>query len=128
MRISTITNWAYGVTVVLTALSGAAFIMSSRSSADERKAVEEHYTLAMIAEDLALGAEVRSDEARLYVMRGEDRHLKAFRAEEDRERQREAVASSLVSRGLPMTEAEVLANWRRCGSTRQDRGRGHPGL
>ena len=27
MRISTITNWAYGITVILTALSAAAFIM-----------------------------------------------------------------------------------------------------
>ncbi|TGS36262.1 diguanylate cyclase, partial [Mesorhizobium sp. M8A.F.Ca.ET.182.01.1.1] len=75
MRISAITNWAYGVTVVLTALSGAAFIMSSRSAVEERVAVEEHLTLDSLAEDLALGAEVRSDEARLFVMRGEERHL-----------------------------------------------------
>ena len=32
MRISTITNWAYGITVALTVLSGAAFILSARSA------------------------------------------------------------------------------------------------
>ena len=31
MRISTITNWAYGITVALTGLSGAAFILSKPS-------------------------------------------------------------------------------------------------
>ncbi|WP_117194021.1 diguanylate cyclase [Rhizobium terrae] len=108
MRISTITNWAYGITVVLTALSGAAFIMSSRSAIQERLAVEEHLTLDTLAEDLALGAEVRSDEARLYVMRGEERHLQAFHAEEEAERQREAAATKLMAKGLPAAEAEAL--------------------
>jgi diguanylate cyclase (GGDEF)-like protein len=108
MRITTITNWAYGVTVVLTALSGSAFIMSSRSAVEERLAVEEHLTLDTLAEELALGAEVRSDEARLYVMRGEARHLQAFHAEEDAERRREAAGSKLAARGLPKAETEAL--------------------
>jgi diguanylate cyclase (GGDEF)-like protein len=108
MRISTITNWAYAITVALTALSGAAFIMSSRSAVEERAAVEEHLTLDMLAEELALGAEIRSDEARLYVMRGEERHLRAFHAEEDVERQRESGAAKLRSRGLPHSEAQAL--------------------
>ena len=42
MRITSITNWAYGITVILTALSGGAFMMSSRSALQERAAVEEH--------------------------------------------------------------------------------------
>jgi diguanylate cyclase (GGDEF)-like protein len=108
MRISTITNWAYAVTVALTALSGGAFMMSSRSAVEERVAVEEHLTLDMLAEELALGAEVRSDEARLYVMRGEERHLQALHAEEEAERQREAAAARLRSHGLPPSEAQAL--------------------
>lgn len=108
MRISTITNWAYGITVVLTALSGAAFIMSSRSAVQERLAVEEHLAFDTLAEELALGAEVRSDEARLYVMRGEERHLQAFHAEEEAERQREAAATKLMAKGLSTVEAEAL--------------------
>jgi diguanylate cyclase (GGDEF)-like protein len=108
MRISTITNWAYAVTVALTALSGAAFIMSSRSAVEERDAVEEHLTLDVLAEELAKDAEIRSDQARLYVMRGEERHLQAFHAVEESERQEEAAASKLASRGLPSNEANVL--------------------
>lgn len=108
MRITTITNWAYGITVALTALSGAAFMMSSRSALEERAAVEEHLTLDALAEELALGAELRSDEARLYVMRGEERHLKAFRAEDESERRREATAARLAAQGLAPGEAEAL--------------------
>ena len=58
MRISTITNWAYGITVILTALSAAAFIMSSRSAEDERRAVEEHLVLDTLTEQLEMGAAV----------------------------------------------------------------------
>ena len=110
MRITTITNWAYGITVVLTALSGASFIMSSRSALEERAAVEEHLALDTLAEELALGAEIRSDEARLYVMRGEERHLQAFHAEEESERRREETAARLAARGLMPTEATALAD------------------
>jgi diguanylate cyclase (GGDEF)-like protein len=108
MRITTITNWAYGITVVLTAVSGASFMMSSRSALQERAAVEEHLTLDTLAEELELGAELRSDEARLYVMRGEARHLEAFHAEEELERRREAVATRLATQNLAPTEAEAL--------------------
>jgi diguanylate cyclase (GGDEF)-like protein len=108
MRITTITNWAYGITVILTALSGASFIMSSRSALQERAAAEEHLVLDTLAEELALGAEVRSDEARLYVMRGEERHLQAFHAEEQAERRRETAASKLAARTLTAAEAQAL--------------------
>jgi diguanylate cyclase (GGDEF)-like protein len=108
MRISTITNWAYAITVALTALSGAAFIMASRSAVEERVAVEEHLTLDMLTEELAKGAEVRSDEARLYVMRNEERHLQGFHAEEEAEQHREAAAAKLRSHGLPPAETQAL--------------------
>jgi diguanylate cyclase (GGDEF)-like protein len=108
MRISTLTNWAYGVTVVLTAMSGAAFIMASRSAVGERIAVEEDLDLASLSEELALGAEVRTDQARLYVMRGEDRHLQSFRAEEESEQRRVGAAERLLSRGLPAAEVATL--------------------
>lgn len=109
MRITTITNWAYGITVVLTALSGASFIMSSRSALQERSAVEEHLVLDTLAEELALGAEAMTDEARLYVMRGEERHLQAFQAEEGIERRREQAVTKLAAQALLPTEVEALA-------------------
>ncbi len=45
MRISVITNWAYGITVLLTVLSGGAFILSADSANRERRAVEQHLAL-----------------------------------------------------------------------------------
>ncbi len=81
MRISTITNWAYGITVLLTGLSGAAFLMSVHSAQVERAAVETHLTFDAFAEDLAVAVEELTDEARLYAVRGDARHLNAYRYE-----------------------------------------------
>ncbi|KRB52981.1 diguanylate cyclase [Rhizobium sp. Root708] len=107
MRISEITNWAYGVTVALTALSASAFIFSAHSATRERVAVEEHLALDELGEDLALGAEERTDEARLYVIRGDIRHLDAFHGKEGEERQRETAIKRV--RELGASQAELTA-------------------
>lgn len=107
MRINEITNWAYGVTVVLTVLSGTAFLLSARSAGEERLAVEEHLSLDELSEQLALGAEERTDEARLYVMRGQDRHLKAFHGKEAEERGLEQAIKDI--RALGASDSELAA-------------------
>jgi hypothetical protein len=107
MRINEITNWAYGVTVVLTVLSGGAFILSAYSAAQERVAIEEHRALDDLSDQLAIGAEVRTDAARLYVIRGEERHLNDFKADEVRETALEAVIKDV--RGLGAADAELAA-------------------
>lgn len=88
MRISTITNWAYGATVLLTGLAGAAFIVAAQAAERERQAVEQHLRLETAAEELVVGTEVLTDEARLYAMRGEARHLTAYRHEQAVDRAR----------------------------------------
>lgn len=108
MRINAITNWAYCVTVALTALSGGAFILSARSASQERIAVEEHLALDALAGDLALGAEERSDEARLYVMRGDQRHLNAFHVKEGEERRYEAKIKDAQAQGASPAEMAAL--------------------
>ncbi len=108
MRINAITNWAYGVTVLLTALSGAAFILSTDSAIKERQAVEQHLVLDTLGEELALGAETRTDEARLYVMRGDARHLEAFHRAEDEERKREEAVKTATNFGASPSEIAVL--------------------
>jgi diguanylate cyclase (GGDEF)-like protein len=108
MRISTITNWAYGVTVVLTVLSGGAFMLSAYSATRERTAVEEHLALDSLGEELALGAEERTDEARLYVMRGDLRHLEAFQGREGEERRREAAIKDVREWGAAPAERAAL--------------------
>jgi len=108
MRITTITNWAYGITVVLTVLSAAAFILSARSATQERQAVEQHLLLSSMGEELALGAEETTDEARLYVMRGEARHLEAFTVDEGEERRRDTAINTLRGLGLPDGELQIV--------------------
>jgi len=89
MRISTITNWAYGVTVLLTGLSGAAFIVSADAARRERDAVEQHLTFDEVAEALQTGTAAITDQARLYAVRGADRNLVAYRREAEEERTRD---------------------------------------
>jgi len=108
MRISTITNWAYGITVLLTVLSGAAFILSAYSATQERIAVQEHLALDDLGEELALGAEETTDEARLYVMRGEDRHLQNFQGKEGEERRRETAIGKVRTLGASASELAAL--------------------
>ena len=108
MRISTITNWAYGVTLLLTGVSGAAFIASVRAADQERFAVQQHLTLDDFGEELSIASEKRSDEARLYAMRGADRHLAAFRAEERDVRSLEKIIERIGTLDLAPAERAAL--------------------
>jgi diguanylate cyclase (GGDEF)-like protein len=108
MRISAITNWAYGITVALTLTSGGAFILSARSATEERRAVEQHLLLDDVSEDLALGAEERTNEARLYVMRAQARHFDAFTVKESEEHRREQAIKALKGYNLPARELQVI--------------------
>lgn len=109
MRISTITNWAYGVTVVLTGLSAAAFLLAAKAAQDERIAVEQHLAFDTLAEDLMVGAEKLSDEARLYAMRGDERHLRAYRQEATTTRTRERAIEQVRQRGATHAELSAIA-------------------
>ena len=108
MKISTITNWAYGVTVVLTVLSGVAFILSVDSAHDERKAVEVHLVLNELGEQLEIDAELRTDEARLYVMRGDATHLAAFEVYNAEEHRLEDKARHAGDFGATQDELALL--------------------
>ena len=108
MRISTITNWAYGATLLLTGISGTAFILAANAANDERAAVEQHRTLDDLSEQLDIGAEQRTDEARLYAMRGAARHLVAFRTEERIEHGREKAFQAIRARELTPAERAAL--------------------
>ncbi|MEK1895640.1 MAG: diguanylate cyclase [Rhizobium sp.] len=108
MRISTITNWAYAVTVVLTILSGGAFILSAHSAVRERTAVETRQQLDELVDQLAIAAEQTTEDARLFVMRGEERHLQAFRNADEEERARENAIKGLKATDLSPQELVAL--------------------
>lgn len=108
MRISTITNWAYAITVALTLLSGAAFIVAAHSADRERDAAETAWQLDEVAEQLSRAAEQTTEDARLYVMKGEERFLKAFEAADGEERAREKAVKALDEAQLTPQEVGVL--------------------
>jgi diguanylate cyclase (GGDEF)-like protein len=112
MRLSTITNLAYAVTLVLTAVSATAFILSARSAELERLAVERHLQLDELAEQLELLAEERTDEARLYVMRGNEQHLARFHVDEDQERQLEEALGALATWEVTAAERTLFSTIR----------------
>ena len=108
MRISTITNWAYGVTVALTFLSGTAFIIAVNSVDRERDAAEKAWKLDEIVGELQRAAEQTTENARLYIMKGDDRFRKTFQAADAEERTREAAVKRLDGAGLTEQERSAL--------------------
>ncbi len=108
MRLSTITHLAYAVTLVLTAVSASTFILSARSASQERIAIQQHLEVDDLAEELAIVAESRTDEARLYVMRGDEQHLAKFYVDDDQELHLEASLEKLSRLGVSPEEKAMF--------------------
>lgn len=108
MRLSTITHLAYAVTLVLTAVSASTFILSARSASQERIAIQQHLEVDDLAEELAILAESRTDEARLYVMRGDEQHLAKFYVDDDQELHLEASLEKLSRLGVSPEEKAMF--------------------
>ncbi|GAA4764768.1 diguanylate cyclase [Stakelama sediminis] len=82
MRLATITNWAYGATLVLTVAAGGTMLLASSAQEKERAAVAQRYLL-----DKATGVTVEdiytlSDQARQYIITGDPAHVIAYRHEQ----------------------------------------------
>jgi len=108
VRIQEITNWAYGLTLVFTGLSAAAFIASSYSADRERVAVEEHLALDEMADMLALDADKLTEDTRLYVMTGNAGWLADFQADEAEERRLEKTIANARAYEPSQQEMEIL--------------------
>ena len=78
MRLATITNWAYGATVVLTLASGTTMLLASSAQQQERTSVSQRYALdratATIEEDVLALSEL----SRQYVINGDASDLLAY--------------------------------------------------
>ena len=81
MRLATITNWAYGVTVALTLASGATMLLAAAAQTRERDAVTQRYELdratSLVDEDVG----VLSSLARQFAIGGGAADLAAYRRE-----------------------------------------------
>ncbi|WP_346783378.1 diguanylate cyclase [Aurantiacibacter flavus] len=71
MRLSTITNWAYGATVALTLASGGTMLLAASAQERERDAVEQRYRLDKATSRLGSEVYALSDHARQYLNTGD---------------------------------------------------------
>ncbi|KKC27960.1 diguanylate cyclase [Sphingomonas sp. SRS2] len=108
MRIATITNWAYGLTLALTFGSGAAFMLAVDADKDERHAVEQRSAYLRIASDIELIVERMTDQARLYAMRGEPAYKRAWQRDRDGATVIDRMAARLQTLPLSPVEAGAL--------------------
>ena len=107
MRIATITNWAYGLTLLMTFGSGAAFMAAVAADQDERAAVEQRSDYLRIADDIDMVVERMTDQARLYAMRGEIAHKRGW----ERDRAGASAIDRMTARlaALPLSPPEASA-------------------
>jgi diguanylate cyclase (GGDEF)-like protein len=81
MRLSTITNWAYGGTVGLTIIAGTTMLLASSAQEREREAVARRYSLDQATERLDVDVLALSDLARQYLNRGDATYALQYRHE-----------------------------------------------
>ena len=114
MRIATITNWAYGITVGLTLASGSAMLMASSADRVERRAVQQRQVFDTLSDEVENDARALSDLARLYVIKPSPETLTQYQ-------QLQQTDKSIEQRlgGLKIT-APAARSWRcsgmACGS------------
>ena len=109
MRIATITNWAYGITLLLTFGSGAAFMAAVRADGAEREAVERRAALVRIADDIEIVTDRMTGQARLYAMRGDGAHRRLWSADRGGIAAIERTVRRLRAFGLPPAAYAELA-------------------
>lgn len=71
MRLATITNWAYGATLILTLTSGVTMLLASDAHERERAAVAHRYALDRATTALGKTMFLSADHARQFVVTGD---------------------------------------------------------
>src|SRR3546814_13163425 len=105
MRLSTITNYAYGATVALTLASGAVMLMASGAEEKERAAVEQRAVFDQMTAALVEDAYRLTEQARAYVITGDPSHIIAYRREK-------AALRSVAQRITHLRDQIGRASWR----------------
>lgn len=108
MRLSTITNWAYGATVALTLVSGATMLRASSVEEQERAAVSQRATFDQLTATLEEDVYRLSEQARGFVVTGNPSHLIAYRRERAGLRSVEERVGHLKDAGANHAELQAL--------------------
>ncbi|SFR76737.1 diguanylate cyclase (GGDEF) domain-containing protein [Sphingomonas jatrophae] len=108
MRLATITNWAYGATVLLTLAGGATMLLAADAQREERAAVEQRHRLDTVS--AALGREIltASELARDYAVGGDPQDLAMFRDETARAERIERNVAHITDLGATHEELRAL--------------------
>jgi HAMP domain-containing protein/uncharacterized protein YerC len=120
MRLATITNWAYGATILLTFASGAIMLVASNVQDRERSAVAQREQLDEASAKNALEVTALSSKAREYVITGESTALDAYRREAAGLRSVEERVRSVEDIGANQDEVNALADAMRVADLLQD--------
>lgn len=108
MRLATITNWAYGVTVVLTLVSGAAMLATSHAGERERAAVEQRYRLDAATEALSEEVFALTDHARQALDTGDPSYRLLYEREAAHDARLKARLGRLQDAGAREGELQAL--------------------
>jgi diguanylate cyclase (GGDEF)-like protein len=108
MRIATITNWAYGATLLLTVVSGTTMLLASGAEERERTAVEERSRFDALTSTIEEDAFRLTEQARDFAITGDPAHLVLYRREAKQIRSVEARVAHLKDAGALPTELAAL--------------------
>jgi diguanylate cyclase (GGDEF)-like protein len=108
MRIATITNWAYGITVALTLVSGGAMMLASQAEERERAAVAQRERFDELTARVEEDALLASEQARLYSINGSAAHLLVYQREMAEQASTDASIARLADAGARPSELDAL--------------------
>jgi diguanylate cyclase (GGDEF)-like protein len=108
MRLSTITNWAYGATVALTLLSGTTMLLASGAEQRERAAVAQRTAFDQLTATLEEDAYRQTEQARGFAITADPTHLIAYRREKAEFRSVEQRIARLRDQGAQESELAAL--------------------
>jgi diguanylate cyclase (GGDEF)-like protein len=108
VRLATITNWAYGVTLGLTLTSGATMLLASDALQKERAVVEQRHWLERATSDVGDDIFELSDHARQYLNAHDQADLALYRTERGQLRAVDERAASLAAAGATASELEIV--------------------
>ncbi|MFT3248557.1 hypothetical protein ACMWLZ_26400, partial [Klebsiella pneumoniae] len=120
MRIATITNWAYGITVGLTLASGSAMLMASSADRVERQAVQQRQVFDTLSDEVENDAWALSDLARLYVIKPSPETLTQYQQLQQTDKSIEQRLGGLKDNGASREELALLQDGLRIANELQD--------
>jgi len=120
MRLATITNWAYGATVLFTLASGATMLLASDAQEKERAAVAQRYRLDQGTSQLGAEIYALSGLARQYTISADPTHLELYKREATRFRQVEDRFEHLDDAGASLDELNAVKEAFRWAQTLHD--------